>query len=303
MHTKKHRLPLNALRAFEAAGRHLHMRRAAEEMCLSHSAISQQVRKLESLLDVKLLERTNKGLQLTPPGSRLLHELTAALDGLVRATANVAPDNGAASLSVACAAGIAGHWLLPRLDGFLRDYEAFEVQLDPISIYPKEIPTDVDLAITYGKPSVSDDRVTQLPQSPLLPVCSPELFSDLDRGRSLLDQLSRHTLIHADDGSEWRGWFQIAGAEGLFSDKNLYLRTGYHLILDNIRRGLGIGLIAERFIENDIASGRLIVLDNTVIYEPEHYYVIRPKEPYRTQAGRSFEKWVHRQWHMSGRID
>ena len=300
MRIEKHRLPLNALRAFEAAGRHLHMRHAAEEMCVSHSAISQQVRKLESLLDVKLLERTNKGLQLTPPGSRLLHDLTAALDGLVRATAIVAPEDGAAGLRVACAAGIAGNWLLPHLDSFLRDYEAFSVQLDPISIYPKEIPTDVDLAITYGKPPVSDDRITQLPQSPLLPVCSPELVSEQDRGRSVLDQISRYTLLHADDGSEWQSWFQVAGAEGLFSEKNLYLSTGYHMILDSIRRRLGIGLIAKRFIENDIESGRLIVLDNTFIFEPEHYYVIRPTEPHRSQAGRSFEKWVYRQWHMSG---
>jgi len=300
MRTEKRRLPLNALRAFEAVGRHQHMRRAAEEMCVSHSAISQQVRKLESMLEVQLLERTNKGLLLTPAGSRLLNELTTALDSLVRATASVAPDYEAAELRVACAPGVADNWLLPNLNDFLRGYESYDVQLDSIPVYPKEVPSDADLAITYGKPPVSEDRVTQLPGSPLLPVCSPDLMSELDRSRSMLDQLTRHTLIHADDGSEWQHWFRLVGAKDLRSRRNLYLSTGYHQILECVRRRLGVGLIAKRFIEEDVASGNLIVLRSDAVFEPEHYYVVRPIEPNRSQAGRNFEQWLYKRWHQLG---
>lgn len=296
MRIEKRRLPLNALRAFEAAGRHLHMRRAAEEMCVSHSAVSQQVRKLELLLDVQLFERTNKGLQLTPPGSRLLQDLSNTLDNLVRATASLTPDSEAAELRIACAAGVADNWLLPNLNHFLREYDAFDVQVDSIPIYPTEIPSEVDLAITYGKPPISEDRVTQLAGSRLLPVCSPDLLDHLDRNRSILDQLSRYTLIHADNGNEWRQWFQMAGAEGLYNSRNLYLSTGYHMILESVRRGLGIGLIARRFIENDIESGQLMVLSNDFSFEPEHYYVVRPAETLRSQAGRLFERWLYDRW-------
>lgn len=296
MRIEKRRLPLNALRAFEAAGRHLHMRRAAEEMCVSHSAISQQVRKLESLLGVQLLERTNKGLQLTPPGSRLLIDLSSTLDNLVRATANVAPDSDAAELRIACAAGVAGNWLLPNLNNFLSEYDSFDVRIDSIPIYPTEIPSDVDLAITYGKPPINEERITQLAGSRLLAVCSPELLADLDKNRSTLNQLSRHTLIHADDGSEWRQWFRMVGAEGLRNSRNLYLSSGYHVILDSARRGLGVGLIAKRFIENDIDSGKLVVLTNESRFEPEHYYVVRPAETRRSQAGRMFEQWLYNHW-------
>lgn len=296
MRIDKRHLPLNALRAFEAAGRHLHMRHAAEEMCVSHSAVSQQVRKLESLLEVQLFERTNKGLQLTPPGSRLLDDLSHSLDNLVRATSNVTPDSEAAELRIASAAGVACNWLLPNISDFLCEYEAFEVRIDSIPIYPTEIPSNVDLAITYGKPPISEDRVSQLPGSGLLPVCSPNLIGKSDRSRSILDQLSRYPLIHADGGNEWAQWLRMAGADGLRNNRNLYLSTGYHIILDCVRRGLGIGLIAKRFIKNDIDAGQLIVLSNESKFEPEHYYVVRPAETVRSQAGRTFERWLFERW-------
>lgn len=296
MKIDKRHLPLNALRAFEAAGRHLHMRHAAEEMCVSQSAVSQQVRKLEDLLDVQLFERTNKGLQLTPSGSRLLDNISTTLDNLVQATANITPESYAAELRIACAPGVACNWLLPNLDDFLLEYDAFDIRIDTIPVYPTEIPTDVDLAIAYGKPPVSEDRVSQLPGSQLLPVCSPELLDGSDRSRSLLDQLSRYPLIHADSGNEWQQWLRAAGADGLRNSRNLYLSIGYHTILEGVRRGLGIGLIAKRFIEKDIESGQLVVLSSESTFEPEHYFIVRPAETVRSHAGRLFERWLLSRW-------
>ena len=103
----KQKLPLNALRTFEAVGRHQHMRRAAEELCVTHSAVSQQVRNLESLLDVTLLERKNTGLSLTPLGGRLLQDISSTLDDLVRAIGGVTVDNEAVDLRIACSSGLA----------------------------------------------------------------------------------------------------------------------------------------------------------------------------------------------------
>jgi LysR family glycine cleavage system transcriptional activator len=130
LHTKQ-QLPLNALRAFEAVGRHLHMRHAAEELCVTHSAVSQQVRKLEDLLGVALLQRRNTGLALTPAGGGLLRDVSAGLDGLVRATERVSLDAAVAELRVACSAGLASNWLLPKLDGFLAGYPEVRIQAGP----------------------------------------------------------------------------------------------------------------------------------------------------------------------------
>jgi LysR family glycine cleavage system transcriptional activator len=292
----RRRLPLNALRAFEAVGRNLNMRRAAEEMCVSHSAVSQQIRKLEQMLDVDLFQRTNKGLQLTPPGSRLLGEVTSAIDNIVKATTMVSQDNAAPELRIACAPGIAADWLVPNIELFLHDYPEYHVRLDPIADLPKEVPSNLDLVMTWGRPAVSEDRVVQLPKSSLLAVCSPQLFQKLGGNPVTPRLIARQTLMHADSGMEWQQWFREAGMPELTSKRNLYLLAGYHLILDAIRRGFGIGLIARRFIENDISQGRLIVPVDKSIAEPEHYYLIRPEDDYRSQAGRMLEQWILAQW-------
>jgi LysR family glycine cleavage system transcriptional activator len=103
-------------------------------------------------------------------------------------------------------------------------------------------------------------------------------------------------LIHADSGAEWQQWFREAGAPGLSSKRNLHLLAGYHLILGAIQRGSGIGLMAKRFIESDIAKGRLIVPIDRSIAEPEHYYLVRPEGDYRSRAGRVLERWILDQW-------
>lgn len=296
MRPSKQKLPLNALRAFESVGRHLHMRRAAEELCVTQSAVSQQVRNLESLLAVTLLERRSTGLALTPAGGRLLQEITAAFDDLVRATDRVTVDSELVELRVACSPGLASNWLVPHLADFLRHSKGYAFQLIALPIYPQTIPSDVDLAISYGKPPVSEERATRLEKSPLVPVGSAKLFGATSHMNMQAADLTRHTLIHADDGSEWREWFRLAGLERISVDRNLYLGAGYHLVLDCVERGMGIGLLAERFLENGLAAGRLSILNAGTTFQPEHYYVIRPEEEYRSPAGREFERWFYGMW-------
>lgn len=296
----KHSLPLNALRVFEAVGRHGQMKRAADELCVTQSAVSQQVRKLEDLLGVTLLQRTNTGLALTPPGARLLQDVSGALDNLVRATERVNRDDHVADLRLACPAGLASNWLVPRLGKFLEPYRGCELRLEPIAVYPRVIPGELDLAISYGKPPVSEERVTRLGKSQLIPVASADLLGRGSRDPLDFEFILRHTLIHADDGAEWRLWFQLAGAEGAHSSSNIYLGAGYHMIVDAVRRGLGIGLLERRFIETDLAAGHMAVVHDGAQLEPEHYYVVRPEESFRSAAGRAFESWLYDQWDRAG---
>jgi len=272
------------------------MRHAAEELCVTHSAVSQQVRKLEDLLGITLLHRRNTGLALTPAGARLLRDTSAALDGLVRAAERVSLDAEVAELRVACPPGLASNWLLPKLDDFLAAYREYEFKLDPIAVFPHDIPGDVDLAVTYGKPAVSADRITRLSKSPLLPVASPELIRAIGDPVVPLEKLRDQTLIHADDGAEWRMWFRQMSVERPRAKSNLYLSAGYHMIVDAVKRGTGIGLLARRFIEKDLEAGRVRIIKHGARLEPEHYYVVRPEEAYRTAAGRALETWIYAQW-------
>ncbi len=118
MRIAKRNLPLNALRAFESVGRHLHMRSASEEMCVSHSAISQQIRKLESILEVQLFERTSKGLELTPVGDHLLQEVRNSLDRLLKATYSIDSHSDKGLITIASVPGFAANWLVPFLGDF-----------------------------------------------------------------------------------------------------------------------------------------------------------------------------------------
>lgn len=292
----KQKLPLNALRTFEAVGRHLHMRRAADELCVTHSAVSQQVRNLESLLGVTLLERKNTGLSLTPLGGRLLQDISSTLDDLVRAIGGVTGDNEAVDLRIACSSGLASNWLIPNLGDFLRHYPGYSFQLISLPVYPQEIPSDIDLSISYGKPPVSEERVKRLEKAPLVPVGSAKLFGGNLQSKMEAEKLTRYTLIHADDGTEWRDWFRLTNVENIKAERNLYLGTGYHNVLDSIRHGLGIGLMAKRFIEKDLASGRLTVIHTETTFQPEYYYVTHPEEEYQSAAGRDFESWLYALW-------
>ncbi len=292
----KQKLLLNALRAFEAVGRHLHMRRAADELCVTQSAVSQQVRNLESQLAVTLLERRNTGLALTPAGRRLLQEISSAFDDLVSATNHVAADSEVVELRIACSIGLASNWLVPNLGDFLRHSKRYSFKLVSLPVYPQAVPSDVDLAISYGKPPVSEERVTRLEKSPLVPVGSSKLFGSGPHSNMGAADFTRHTLIHADDGAEWREWFRLAGMERMSVERNIYLGAGYHLVLDCVDRGLGIGLLSERFIEKDLASGRLTVIHTEATFLPEHYYVISPEDEFRSAASKDFESWFYTMW-------
>ena len=297
MQLEKRNLPLNALRAFEAVGRHLHMRKAAEEMCISHSAISQQIRKLEAALEAPLLERTNKGLQLTPAGGHLHKEVTEALEKLTTATLNTLPDSESVVLRIGCAYGLCSNWLAPKLESFLESYPTFRVKVDTIPVLPKSVPSEFDLIISYGKPPVSNDRVTRLAPSPLVPVSHSGLFEGL-RPPVGPELVASHTLLHVDDGEEWKNWFAQAGHEGLTSQRNLLL-AGYGLVIDAVRRGAGVGLLEKRWIENELETDQLTVLSDKAIHQPENYFIVRPEESLRTQAGRQFDQWLQEQWEQS----
>jgi DNA-binding transcriptional LysR family regulator len=163
-------------------------------------------------------------------------------------------------------------------------------------VYPQEIPSDIDLCISYGKPPVSEERVKRLEKAPLVPVGSAKLFGGNLQSKMAAEKLTNYTLIHADDGTEWRDWFRLTNVKNVKAERNLYLGTGYHNVLDCIRRGLGIGLMAKRFIEKDLASERLTVIHTETTFQPEYYYVTHPEEEYRSAAGRDFESWLYALW-------
>lgn len=294
----KRNLPLNALRVFEAVGRHRHMRRAADELCVSHSAVSQQVRKLEHLLGVVLFERIGTRLQLTNAGTRLLTDVNVGLEQLAKATKNVSLDAGVYNLKLACAQGLCINWLVPNLVSFTKDYPCFKIQLEHLEIFPSSFQIDADLMISYGKPQISEERVTRLPSQELIPICSPQVYRQTGR-EPLPARLAEQVLLHVDNGEIWSHWFAKSGYEHFTSSRNIHLLGGHHVVLEGVKNSLGIGIIDRRWVSDDIKSGRLIQLSELGVYDLDTYYIVRPEEGKQTSASRIFEQWLLDYWKVT----
>lgn len=225
------RLPhLNALRAFEAAGRHGSFTRAAAELHVTHAAISHQVRALEEHLGVSLFRRTTRAVKLTDAGQTLLPVMTKALDAMADAIQRLGADDATGSLTVGVTPAFAARWLVPRLAGFQAAHPEIDVRLAPSYQLVDFTRDEADLAVRYGHGRWSGVRADKLLSLDTVPVCSPALLTGPNPLRTPAD-LKHHTLLHDDLGEVWRRWLVAAGIDGIdptrgpkFGDENLMLQ-------------------------------------------------------------------------------
>ncbi len=169
--------PLNALRAFEAAARHLSFTKAAEELFVTQAAISHQVKALEAALDLQLFRRLNRRLMLTDAGQLYLPTLTEAFDAIDTATARLRADENAGRLVVSVANSLAAKWLLPRLPRFRERHPEIEVEISAADRLVDFGRDNVDMAIRYGLGRYPGLRVDPLMKDTNFPVCSPGLLA------------------------------------------------------------------------------------------------------------------------------
>jgi len=220
MARRTRRLPsLNALRAFWAAARHRSFAAAAEELHVTASAVSLQIRQLEDELDFKLFERTPKGLVLTPQGTRLLPGINQAFEHLKGTIASLdEPEPGKASLSISVAPSFATKWLLPRLGGFLERHPGIEVDVKASIALADFARDDVDLAIRYGGGTYPGLSVELLLEDRMFPVCSPELLMRFGQ-RNPMRVFAEAPLLHDVSVDRdpavpsWKMWLKASGLE------------------------------------------------------------------------------------------
>ncbi len=281
--TANHRPPLADLRAFEAAARHLSFTRAADELGVTQGAVSQRIRKLEEMLDIRLFERHTRSLTLTGAGETLA---TAVADGLSRIDSGLeqigrpAAPREAATLTVSVTPDFASKWLLPRLTRFQDKYPQIEVRISAEDRFADCVSDGVDLGIRFGA-GINPGLATMLLMPDVVfPVCSPDLLrqgggfaspADLLRSELLHDA----TAEHDGSGCDWRHWFEQAGisVERL---EGLRLSPG-KLAIESAADGLGIALARATLVGDDLAEGRLVrPLDHAATTAFSYYLVHRP---------------------------
>lgn len=282
--------PLNALRAFEAAGRHASFTLASAELGVSHGAVSRHVQALEAWLQLPLFERHNRRVVLTEGGRRYLAEIGAALDRIALATAHEVERGRPRLLRVNALATFTLRWLIPRLSGFQLAHPAIEVRLTTSNVPLAQIAEPFDVAIRGG-PDARPGHVGQLflPET-RIPVCSPALLRRLPLGGPA--DLSHHTLLHSATLPQvWPQWLRAAGVPDLQPQASVTLEH-FYLTLQAALDGLGVAMGPERLIADDVAAGRLTRPFAGPSLPARSYHTFVPETRAADPAVRAFCAWL-----------
>lgn len=285
-------LPLSALRAFESAGRHLHMGRAGEDLGVTHGAISHQVRALEQQLNIKLFIRANSRLKLTSAGERLLGAVRDGFDSIVDGTMRLDADKLTGSLVIGCTESTGASWAIKLIGEFQLVYPQIDIHVVEVRPLQKNIPREVDIAICYGKPDSGGRRLEELVSPPVYPVCSPTILHGLPpitRPR----QIARLTLLH-DSQNSWSRWF-AAMNEPEPSDVSQMFFHSTNLSLTAARLGYGVALCNPFEIQEDLRQGRLVKLLKKTVPETHNYYLLTNQQAHCSVRAQLFEDWLKTQ--------
>lgn len=283
--------PFPALFAFEAAARHLSFRRAAEELCLTQSAISHRVRQLETFLGATLFERTPRGVRLSAAGRRYQAGLGQLLDRIEEATARVSGEAATGRLTIQSTPGCAAHWLVPRLHRFHRQHPGIETAIISAIDHPIDFSHgDADVILQFGA-----DRIPGVLSEPFLsstraPVASPALLAQGPPVRGPRDLL-QYPLLHDMVGDGWAEWFARAGLPDAPCQPGPRF-AHCDLVMSAALAGQGIALCWTAFCEDAVAAGRLVRL--SPIGNPERiiYSVATLESRSRLPKIAAFRAWI-----------
>jgi LysR family transcriptional regulator, glycine cleavage system transcriptional activator len=255
----RRRLPhLSAILGFEAAARHASFKRAADELDLTQSAVSHQVKSLEDFLGVALFERSGNKLALTRQGQDYLDDVIAGLGRLEAATDRLSGAGRSATLAVRGTPAFMARWLTPRLDRFRQVAPGIELELTT-GLPPTDFSSrDVDVIVHWGEAPVPGVRIDPFLTSVRFPVASPELLRRAGPFRRPAD-LAGVNLLHDLVGDGWQGWLERQGVAAFAHEKGPRFEH-CELTLGAAERGQGIALAYGALIERELASGTLVRL-------------------------------------------
>lgn len=280
---------LNALKTFVVAGRYLNFTKAAEDLLVSPSAVSHQIRVLEEYLEVKLFIRQSRALSLTQEGEELHAALVGPFDAIARAIQNVLQYKRRESINIALRPFFSGGWLAPRLNLFWGQHPDIEIDLIHMIKAPDFNSDNIDLAILWGKGDWPGMEVKLLLPGALTPICSAELLEREGRPTSPAE-LSRFTLIHDEDRSAWDAWLSKAGA-GNVSSKGKLIIDDTNVRVQSIQNSQGIMLGCPILLKPQLDSGRLVQLFD-ICLDTYNYYLVYPKNQVLSDSMTTFIDWL-----------
>lgn len=302
--------PLNALRAFEAAARHLSFKTAASELSVTPTAISHQIKLLEEFLGQPLFHRLTRALELTPQGEAMLPKVHEGLECFAAAVESARLQDSSGKLIVVLPPSFATRWLVPRLKGFtqsqptlnlqiIRSLKAIDGDQPSCSVLWEQVdPRQEDsmAVIRFGAGSYPGCQVDRMFGSDYIAVCSPKLL-DADPPLRSVQDMRHQVRLHVDGGDSehtgptWEEWFRLAGVSGVnanagphFSDSGL----AYVAALD----GLGVALASKPLVATALAQGRLVAPFDIAVAQSYAYYLVVPQAIAHRPVVQMFRTWL-----------
>nr|WP_298684376.1 transcriptional regulator GcvA [uncultured Dongia sp.] len=296
MPEKTRRLPpLNSLRAFAAAAERLSLAAAAEDLHVTPSAVSLQIRQLEDHLGIPVFIRTGRGLQLTNEGKAILPGILEGFDQLRMALSLIGPKGEENVLTLSVAPSFAAKWLSPRLDAFTQAFPHIDIRILATDQLVDFAVDDVDIAIRYGSGVYPGLTSEHLLAERVFPVCAPQLLEGA--GGHALDLLRNQTLLHDDSPDQdktcpdWRMWLRAARLSGVDWRRGPRFNQS-SMVLEAAVAGRGVALAKATLAAADLAAGRIVKLaeiDQPVEFA---YYLVYPAERRQSAKCNAFREWV-----------
>lgn len=306
--------PLNALRAFEAAARHLSFKLAGEELAVTPTAISHQIRSLEDYLGFALFHRLTRAIELTAKGRAMLPKVREGLDAFAAAIESTRRHDEGGRLLVSSPPTFLARWLIRHLPGFAARHP--DIQLHMTASLTMIDPPDAagaaadseaggaadssaeeaEIFIRFGRGQYPGCRVERLFSPVYTAVCSPRLLSGTQPLKVPAD-LALHALLHDDTIPElmvrptWDEWLGLAGVTGVDSNAGMHFSDS-GLVLSAAIDGVGVALASKPLIEAEVAAGRLVELFDIVIRRPQAYFLVIPEAIVGQPVVRAFREWL-----------
>lgn len=289
---KRGRLPLTALRSFEAAGRLESFTLAAQELFVSQAAISRQVRELEALLGTALFTRHHRKVRLSPEGSRLLETLAAAFDTIDARLEELRAKKAVALLTVNAEPSFAGCWLVPHLADFRALHPGIDVSVESEGRLVEFRNDDAELAIRHSAKASAWPRTQarHLCDAAMVPAVSPALLAGKPPLETPADLLS-YTLLHEENRDVWTRWFAAAGLAPEADIMRGPIYTDGSLTLQAVLRGHGVALVDAALTRDDLDAGRIIQPFGPSVGHGAYFLVARDFDQLSPEAS-AFVAWI-----------
>jgi LysR family glycine cleavage system transcriptional activator len=287
-----------ALRAFEAASRHLSFTGAAVELSRTQGAVSHQIGELEARLGVTLFERNARGIELTEAGRSYLPFVQESLDRLRAGNDALRRQTDDHVLTVSCSPNFASKWLVPRLGEFITTHPDIDLRISAALQHVTFDGDGIDLAVRHGDGNWPHLNVSQLCQEKLFPVCSPHVTPSINKIKFVHD-IAEYVLIHDRDRAGWASWLEAIGAtvDAFDLDRGpVFNQTS--LAIDAAVAGQGIALARSALASLDLGAGRLVRPVREEVPAEFAYWIVCPKPNASQPKIRRFQQWLLMQSHL-----